>query len=275
MSNRRPKARTTAKDQVKETITVKRFRTDNYDQFEMLVDNRTLYEGQVRKMLVDLKGAGGWRKDMPMVVVRIHGVLYVVDGQHRLEAARRLAYDVWFDIAMDSTLTPRDFNADQKAWWLADYVTSNRALGKEDYEILESFRAKFGVGLSLAAALLRGHFGIAGSAQRRIKDGTFEVTEQAFAQQVGKLKQAVERVFPEAKNSNATVALSRFCCVPDFSETRFVEQCTKNAAMLHSCSKVTQYSEMFEEVYNHGRHKRVPLKFLADEIANGRSKGNL
>lgn len=93
--------------------------TTQYSKFNSFVSNRKVYEMHVRSLMEDPSFPEGI-KNSPIVVNKD---LYVIDGQHRLEACLRLKIPVYFVI--DKNATELDLvsrNTNLKPWNGNDYV---------------------------------------------------------------------------------------------------------------------------------------------------------
>ena len=69
----------------------------------------------------------------------------VIDGQHRLEALRKLGYPVYYQIGEGLGLKETiEMNAVQKHWNPLDYANSYAASGLESYQRYLQFHEQFG-----------------------------------------------------------------------------------------------------------------------------------
>lgn len=249
--------------------------TNKYELFVLHPCNRRIQPALVHKKVKMLK-EHGWCRGMPMLCKKLPGgKLEVLDGQHRLEAAKLLGIWVWYTIDNECTLEPKDFSPEQKPWVMMDYVDAYCSDGNKDYAELREFINTYGFPAAVSASLLAGGCGSGGSnINPRIKEGTFTVSDRDFATRVAEIVLRISRVLPAAKTANAISCLARFVWVTNkgFKAAQLMDKCERNPAMLHVCGTLDQYSEMFEEVYNHqSRTGRLPLKFLADEAGRAKS----
>jgi hypothetical protein len=100
-----------------------------------------------------------------------------------------------------------------------------------------------------------------------IREGTMQVKDSEFAHNVASIVAAISKVFPHAKDTHCVQAIARFCKVPSFVPARLVDQVLKMPGMVTRQAGLNQYNKMFSDVYNFQCRKRIPLDFLADEVA--------
>lgn len=80
----------------------------------------------------------------------------VIDGQHRLEAAKELGLPVYYNTIEADLETVILLNNNSKTWSVSDFVDSHIELGLKQYETLKEFKEKWGISYGIAASLLRG-----------------------------------------------------------------------------------------------------------------------
>lgn len=119
--------------------------TDNYDRFKYLDYNRHLNEGLVSRLVYSI-GEIGYIQGKPVIV---DPNMNVIDGQHRLEACKRLGIPVYYVIEKaDAQKTMMHLNAQQTNWRTIDYVESWATKGIKCYELLKKFEETFKLGIT-------------------------------------------------------------------------------------------------------------------------------
>lgn len=107
--------------------------TKNYSSFKRLKGNRKLYPKHIKMLADAFKGKPDVLSYNPVVV---NEKMQVIDGQHRIEAARKADIPVYY--IMHKNLKLKDvqaLNSGTKAWAPMDYALSYMELGKLDYQL--------------------------------------------------------------------------------------------------------------------------------------------
>lgn len=114
--------------------------TNKYELFKPVSSNREVDDRHVRKLMEAIR-----KKNMlhlnPVVV---NGDMEVIDGQHRLEAAKRLKLVVYY--IKESNIGRNDIagmNSNKKLWSIMDYVNFFAVEGRKDYQEFSKLCNKF------------------------------------------------------------------------------------------------------------------------------------
>lgn len=103
--------------------------------FKILEGNRNINAGNVDRLVKSIEENGFLQ--MPIIVNENYEV---IDGQHRLEAARKLNSIIYYHKVNNYDLnTAITLNRNQSNWSLADYIRSYCDLGYKDYLKLQEF----------------------------------------------------------------------------------------------------------------------------------------
>jgi hypothetical protein len=107
---------------------------------------------------------------------------YVVDGQHRLEAAKLAGKGIYFIV--DETIpntskgifaAAKRFNRNAKVWSKEDYIGGLSRQGNQNYQILEQFRKEYPMFSLTEALMLLVNSGTKNPEKAAFADGKFEV----------------------------------------------------------------------------------------------------
>jgi succinate dehydrogenase flavin-adding protein (antitoxin of CptAB toxin-antitoxin module) len=97
------------------------FETEDFDSFKYYLENRDINESNVAKLV---KNIDKERRNLTPVIVSPDK--YVIDGQHRIEACRRLKIPVRFIEVKDYQVKNiKDINSASKSWSKDDYINYN------------------------------------------------------------------------------------------------------------------------------------------------------
>lgn len=152
--------------------------TRDYDQFSFIESNRPIDNRHVRDLIASINKRNRL-KDYPITV---NEKMQVVDGQHRLLAAKALDVPIYYKL--DTEALEQDIillNAHNKAWQLRDYEHFFVTHGNKNYIILNEFRLAHNLTISIALGLLGALDARPAEQVRLFKDGEFVVNnlEQA------------------------------------------------------------------------------------------------
>lgn len=147
--------------------------TRDYSKFKSLLGNRFVKQSHVRKLIASLEHNNLLHANPILVTDK----MVVIDGQHRLLAAKELGLEIYYRIVPGANLeTVQELNSTMRAWTLKDFCESYAMLGKPDYETLLAFANRYGLPLSFSANLLEGKLtNQSGHEPSRVRNGKFMV----------------------------------------------------------------------------------------------------
>ena len=139
------------------------YQTANYNVFARIKGNRELNELKIKKMIRDINNGLNLLADFPLVVVESGSKLQVIDGQHRLEAAKKTKKEVFYiirktELSLDKMAR---FNSLQEKWSVKDFIECYIEKGIQDYAKLKEFIEHYQVPASVSIKIL--HSGIVGN----------------------------------------------------------------------------------------------------------------
>ncbi len=111
-------------------------KTEDLDIFKKHPLNRELHEGNVVKIMSSIK----IKNLLDKRPILVNEKMEIVDGQHRLEACKRLAIPIFYEI--EKSLESSDIillNANQKSWSILDFIKHHACAGNKNYVELLSF----------------------------------------------------------------------------------------------------------------------------------------
>lgn len=246
----------------------------DYGNFQFSPENRDvdLKKNKAKKLRQSLKDYG-WIPSFPMTVTKNGKALTIVDGQHRFSIARELGIPVKY-VLVDQEIDISQINNTQDTWKLRDYLERWKRAGKEPYfEIDDFMNTHPSITLSMAITLLSGVYDSGTWYKNKFMDGNMKIspTSRGMAYSVANVFESILEVSKDAKHNNFMKALYKCFHVDQFDPHRFIEQCEKNPAMIQPYSKIEDWLELIQEIYNHGRKSnRIPLKFQVEEVMKAR-----
>lgn len=135
--------------------------TKEYGKFKSILGNRVIFPSHVTRMAYAIKQ----KNLLEYQPILVNAAMYVIDGQHRLAAAKRLKIEIPYIVVPDTDLEDvRMLNSHLKSWSARDFADSYAKTGNKHYKELLAFIKKYEVHLMLAASILSGHTDTGGGA---------------------------------------------------------------------------------------------------------------
>lgn len=246
--------------------------TTNYDRFELFEFNRDVGKTTAleRSML-----AYGWLDPYPMHVVKNgSGKLKIKAGHHRFHVARKLGIPCKYVIAEDQGETIQELEVATRPWTLQDYLASYCRVGNEHYINVKNYLELTGIPIQCAISMLAGQTAASGNQNKKFKAGTYKVSDEKHAYDVACLVIGCsDRGVKFARNFGFVQALSAVCRVKEFDNELFLARVKLHVGMMTAQPAKDAYLSVIEQVYNYGggRKARLPIAFLAKEVATQRN----
>lgn len=106
--------------------------TKDYQKFKLMAGNRMVDYNQVKRLKREMERNPHLFPGSPILVNEND---FIIDGQHRRQAAQELGRPVYYVVVKGITLDEtRALNVTQKHWKLMDFARSYAEGGKEDYQ---------------------------------------------------------------------------------------------------------------------------------------------
>jgi predicted RNA binding protein YcfA (HicA-like mRNA interferase family) len=258
--------------------------TRSYSMFKHMAGNRALNEQNIRSIMHQIQHYG---QQQPIIVNERYEV---IDGQHRLEACKRLKKPVIFykkkGARIQHVITT---NAVGRKWTLLDHFNRFAAEGNENYarglEFIKHAK-KFGFSQTAAIAMMRGSHvqyvmcddGVIRANSGRVLHekkakvlypvgnamqlGYFQCPSQKELQEVLQSIQLFEK-FGFSKTKTFVAALLRVMRVDEFEVERLKERALRYPSMFTHEPDSKHYLQMFDKVYNYRSKTKLALMHLA------------
>lgn len=244
--------------------------TKDYRIFTRDTENRHI-EAARHKKLAESMRRYGFLQSFPIVVRHEGGRLIVKDGQHRMTFAESLGLPVYYVVeAVDFDIAA--VNSTAKTWLPKDYAKKYADNGGEAYTEGLAFAEHHGLSIGAAFSLLAGTTCF-GNVQEQFTDGTFAVTDRAWAEDVACLYSQIVGFAPTVKGSRFVGACMALCRVKEFKVKRMIQAANRRRELLVSFSTRAAYLVMLEDVYNYGQpdREKIGLKLMATNAMRERS----
>lgn len=229
--------------------------TMEYNKFHLLKGNRTLNQNKIKKIIAEIEGGLNWLPYCPIIV---DADMNVIDGQHRLEVAKRINSSIWYVIAGAATLHAiAKLNTNTERWKAKDFINCYKENGDANYEKLDAFLKKFNFPFTMTLNLLEhGTCSTGGShSVERFESGQWKCKYLDKATELGTLVYRCKD-FNGFLKRNFIVAMSRLkeANMADIEElmTKF----HKNHSQCLTAVSVKDYMNALEAIYNLGNKFR-------------------
>lgn len=238
--------------------------TNNYNQFKILESNRAVDTNHIRRLGKSMRENPHLFATRP-ILVNEH--MFVIDGQHRLAAAKENRLPVYYMIGDGITVDDtRALNTTQSNWKMTDFAKSYASTGNESYKAFLSAVAKYP---SLPLTVIRHYMG--GSTAENeaktadFKSGNFHVPQpevsDVYLEQLSEIKQ---RSGANSITRATGVAFLKLFSNPDvFDYDYFITKVGTERAETLSMRHLTVKDALrnIEDVYNHNRAEKNRVRF--------------
>jgi hypothetical protein len=236
--------------------------TEEYNLFKRIAGNRTINKAQVSKLFESFGNHPELASAAPILV---NEQMQIVDGQHRLEALKKLGIPVTY--VMIEGLGMRDvqiLNSATKTWTPLDYAKSYSEMGYTDYDVYLQFRKKYHLSHNILMSYLsaspdesmRGHTNTIHS----FRSGGFKAADikraNTLCQQLIDMQQYYNRGDSRAFALAFKIAASH----PQYDHARMLAKTAEHPDYLKDSPYAEDYMRQLEKIYNfHCGVNRVKL----------------
>jgi hypothetical protein len=239
-----------------DTNGTKIFHTREYTKFKLIKGNRPIDEKHVQALMKSMRN-----KDL-LIPIAVSSKMEVLDGQHRLEARRRLKFDVPYYWTGDLDLSDvQAINASQKGWTNKDFCKSYIALGKKDYEVYQWFTETYKLPHVESVNLLTGGLENGQTVKSIFQSGDFKVKDLSGAKKIAEMLSEISPLFPHWTQRNFVRAIVALLKKKHFDWKVFMKKVEMNPTLMQVCMTTEQYIDLIEKVYNYKAQNKVSLKY--------------
>lgn len=232
--------------------------TSEYGIFKRMPGNRSVSETHVVKLM------DAMREHDLFVPILVNHEFEVIDGQHRLEARKRLGLPVPY--YWEENLSLRDvqgLNSTQKGWRNEDFTAAYIELGNENYKIYKWFRQQYGIPHGGACLLLTGQD--THSLREEFQSGRLRVTDLEGGKKKVAMLREIAPLFTHWKDLQFIRAFLIVLNRDGFDFKTFVHRLKQNPTMVYPSTTIDGYLRMIEEIYNYRSPKKIPLRYGKDK----------
>lgn len=247
------------------------FKTKDYGRFNFLENNRKIHLQHLSKIRESIRKSG-FSEDGAILCYKKGDDIFVLDGQHRFEAARQLNVDVKYTLVNESEAVQKiiEKNTYQKQWVLEDYLNFFCGLNIKSYQILREFYRENKIPLSIAINLLGGsrnmsHIGgdskFRMSPRQSYKKGDLYIDEESLSaaqdgiNKANKIRYFSERYSVFNNDRHFLNAVYKFVTSKKYDEGKMIDQLAMQSTRLVRCIDAKSYLTLLNEIYNYRKRK--------------------
>lgn len=247
--------------------------TNDYTRFVTNKEQRPINTSHARKIAENMADCG-FIPSKPIQCYKEGNKLVVVDGHHRLEAAKTAGVYLYYIVepkqCQESMAAE---NSLVKPWAQIDFVRLYANRGGKDYMELLAYQEK-GIPLNMAASMLITNSAGSGNAGKSIKNGTFKIKSRNLINSVLSFLDEFSKSNPAIRTNNFIAAISSCILCGEIDIEILRSRIRENTSMIEKTSTYDAMLEQFERVYNFRSRNPIPLKFIVKESAKSRSVAN-
>ena len=244
-----------------------------YQKFDLLEFNRDV--NKIKSLKASLE-KHGWISAYPMNVKENgYGRYKIKDGHHRFEIAKMLGIPVKFVVCNDDS-TVYELDKATNKWSLADVLISYCRSGNIEYQKIQQYCSKTGIGIMNAIEMLGGSTAGSANSIPKFKSGRFICNPNPYnAQIIGDIViYCKQRGIDWAHHSILVTALSRIAWVKEFSPAHLKSKIKSFPYLFTKQPHLEGYLDMLENIYNFKSQEKIPLRFMADQAMKDRRIAN-
>lgn len=243
------------------------YETYEYEKFRPLLGNRRL--DHVKAIMSSIADHGDIK--IPLIV---NERLEVIDGQHTLEAKKRLGLPVQYIVCPGYGIKECiASNSATKNWSLENFINCYAEHGMEDYKVLRSLEADYSDKLPKAVIRSIAVGVIACVPNQRIRDGKFKLggTEPELRAVLDFLA-AFEMPSTVRGNRQLLYSVLRFCySFSSVDNAKLMKQWIAHSPLIQGVTDIRSAAEAIEMVYN--RRAKSGYAYIATEYRKAAKEG--
>lgn len=235
------------------------YKTNDYDNFHAINGNRVLSRAKVDKIASDINGGFNMLPYCPIVVSEKQEKFFVIDGQHRLEAAKKLNIHIYYVICNEISLKQiAMLNSRSDKWKASDFLNCYINLGIVDYNDISNIMKEFKINIKVATDLLM-FYNIKGNSTDAFRSGEFKSN---YLDETCELLVLVEKLFGMysfSKDRHLIGAVQAIYKKGVIDWERLKSKIKTKPMIMDRQTDVKQYILNIERLYNDGLQNRVLL----------------
>jgi hypothetical protein len=229
--------------------------TRDYNFFKRIAGNRAISSAHVAALKKSMK-----KEDLKIPII-VNQKGEVIDGQHRLQARRELAYPVFYMVINHLGIIQTQMaNADNKNWSSPDFVNTYVELNYAHYKKYDEFKKKYEFGHSVSQIILEGLQ--SNSRTNEFRTGGFVVNDYDRACDWAEKLYKIEPFYDGFKRRSFVIAMIHLFRNEKYNHEEFITKLEYQSSKLVHCTTTAQYIKIIEEIYNYKRKVDDKIRFI-------------
>ena len=234
-------------------------KTKNYDIFVIRDDTR---ERITQSHVNRIKESISSRNLLELRPIIVNEKMEVIDGQHRLFAARELDLEIYYQVEKNLGADDVLLMNTSKSWGMTDYLNFYSKNGYPDYINLKNFMEKNNITLKVAMNIF------IGNSKRLYKDfreGKFSFIEEEVEKELEICWETIHYIkkmngySPYTYSSRFWKALLKLTTHAHFDKKKWQNNIKKMIERFTSKATLDDYCRLMMEVYNYKNMERINL----------------
>lgn len=229
------------------------YQTENYSIFKYRVDNRPVNDSNTNAIAKSIESMG--QKHPISVDVNFN----VQDGQHRLEACKRLKIPVKYIVDLDQMDTNQiaELQSTTRSWKTKDYAHGFSS-DNDNYALYNKFCIDYPeFSHTCVLALLSNKTERSSAVEDAFKTGGFKVKNLIKAREMADLLKSMSPYYKGFNKRGFVFAILKMKDNKDFDLKRLLRKLPKRCKELLDFSKTEDYLDTLQDIYNWKETKKV------------------
>lgn len=227
--------------------------TLNYDLFRFFDYNRDLAEGNIKSKMESISKIGFQGSILcHKESYEDSGLLYIVDGQHRFEALKRMGMPIPYEfVSGEPSALIRELNKSQREWATLAYIKQHALRGIPNYKELYDLALEIG---TTNAIYVYGEGNVKPTA---LKDGVDFPVNKNFKE----ILQYIEGIRYEFKWHHKFV--KAVVLLFKYGDNYHKEKLARGIHTCPKCASTADYLVAFENIINANLRRKEPIKLVS------------
>jgi hypothetical protein len=238
------------------------YKTNNLTIFNNIDGNRILNVKHVKRICDSISVYG-----MKCNPILVNENMQVIDGQHRLQAAKNCKTFIYYIVIQGYNLNEvHTLNLNQKNWTKKDFMNGYAKTGINSYVKLKRFfKNNNDYTLSVCIAFCNNttdntHNRL-GENLEVFENGTWIGRDFEIAQDWANKIRMIKPYYINYNRSGFVATMISLFNNEKFDFNEFIHKLTLQPIALVDCSNRTQYKTLIEDIYNYRSRKKVSLRY--------------
>lgn len=248
------------------------YMTNDLTIFNQVKGNRPPNPQHIRRLCESIKTNGILQN--PIIV---NEDMDVIDGQHRLLAAKEAKSGVYFIVVAGYKLNEvQILNLNQKNWTKKDFMEGYADMGVVPYIKLRNFtRRNKEFNITDCLAMCSNSVSSSSSSMTQkyryknvvmnqkevFEEGTWLGKDFELAQEYADKLKMIKPYYQGYKRSSFVAAMIGLFKNENFNFLEFLQKLKKQYKKLEDCTNVSQYRLLIEDIYNYRRKDKINLRY--------------